>query len=123
MIKHAALGVLLQHGVRLPPASVQLRAIFRLVQTILCPIRTQWWTATVLARGGRGCHSDVTTRSLGLGLIDIGAHCPNMARIAGLGWPAFRPHPARSSGSHIYSKMPVGMPFSWVYSYAALELF
>jgi hypothetical protein len=42
-----------------------------------------------------------------LGLFEIGAHCPNMARIA-------RSRLARSSGSHTNSDTLVGMPFSSV---------
>jgi hypothetical protein len=40
-----------------------------------------------------------------LGLFEIGAYCPNMARIA-------RSRLARSPGSHTNSYMLVGMPFS-----------
>ena len=50
---------------------------------------------------------------LSLGLIEIGAHCPNMARIRGPLGP-ISTHLARSSGSHTNSDTPVGMPFSSV---------
>jgi hypothetical protein len=50
---------------------------------------------------------------LGLGLIEIGAHCPNMARIARSRSARISTHLARSSGSHT-NDTPVGMPFSSV---------
>jgi hypothetical protein len=59
--------------------------------------------------------SRVATASLGplgLGLIEIGAHCPNMARIARSRLARISTHLARSSGSHPNSDTPVGMPFS-----------
>ena len=52
--------------------------------------------------------------SSGLGLIEIGAHCPNMARIARSRLARISTHLARSSGSHTNSDTPVGMPFSSV---------
>jgi len=61
---------------------------------------------------------------LGLGLIEIGAHCPNMAQIARSRLALISTHLARSSGSHTNSDTPVGMPFSsGVVLAAALELF
>jgi hypothetical protein len=51
---------------------------------------------------------------LGLGLIEIGAHCPNMARIARSRLARISTHLARPSGSHTNSDTPVGMPFSSV---------
>ena len=53
-------------------------------------------------------------RPLGLGLIEIGAHCPNMARIARSGLARISTHLARSSASHTKSDTSVGMPFSSV---------
>jgi hypothetical protein len=59
---------------------------------------------------------------LGLGLIEIGVHCPNMARIARSRLARISTHLARSSGSHTNSDTPVGMQFG-VVLVAALELF
>ncbi len=56
----------------------------------------------------------VELHPLGLGLIEIGAHCQNMARIARSRLARISTHLARSSGSHTNSDMPVGMPFSSV---------
>ena len=61
--------------------------------------------------------------SLGLGLFEIGAHCPNMARIARSRLARISTHLARSSGSHTNSDTLVGMPFRSVLLAAALELF
>ena len=52
---------------------------------------------------------------LGMGLIEIGAHCPNMARIARSRLARISTHLARSSGSHTNSDTLVGMPFSSVW--------
>jgi hypothetical protein len=48
------------------------------------------------------------------GLIEIVAHCPNMARIARSRLARISTRLARSSGSHTNSDTPVGMPFSSV---------
>jgi hypothetical protein len=50
----------------------------------------------------------------GLGLIEIGAHCPTMARIERSRLARISTHLARSSGSHTNGDTPVGMPFSSV---------
>jgi hypothetical protein len=57
---------------------------------------------------------DPRQRALGLGLFEIGAHCPNMARIARSRLARIATHLARCSGSHTNSDMLVGMPFSSV---------
>jgi hypothetical protein len=49
-----------------------------------------------------------------LGLFEIGAHCPNMARIARSRLARISTHLARSSGGHRNSDTLVGMPFSSV---------
>jgi hypothetical protein len=58
--------------------------------------------------GGGGCHP------LGLGLIEIGAYCPTMARIERSRLARISTHLARSSGGHTNSDTPGGMPFSSV---------
>jgi hypothetical protein len=58
----------------------------------------------LFAGGGGGCHP------LGLGLIEIGAHCPTMAGVERSRLARISTHLARSSGSHTNS----GMPFSSV---------
>ena len=52
--------------------------------------------------------------ALGLGLFEIGAHRPNMARIARSRLARISTHLARSSGSHTNSDTLVGMPFNSV---------
>ena len=52
--------------------------------------------------------------AFGLGLFEIGAHCPNMARIARSRLARISTHLARSSGSHTNRDTLVGMPFSSV---------
>jgi hypothetical protein len=56
----------------------------------------------------------VRQSALGLGLFGIGAHCPNMARIARSRLARISTDLARSSGSHTNSDTLVGMPFSSV---------
>ena len=52
--------------------------------------------------------------ALGLGLSEIGAHCPSMARIARSRLARISTHFARSSDRRTNSDTLVGMPFSSV---------
>jgi hypothetical protein len=91
--------------------SCSSETISRLAQQILCQYVPNG-IPLLFAGGGGGCHP------LGLGLIEIGAHCPNMARIERSRLARISTHLARSSGSHTNSDTnsdtPVGMPFSSV---------
>jgi len=91
--------------------SCSLRAIPRQVQQI-CAQYVANGRLLLFAGGGRGSHSDVTTRPPRPGPFEIGAHCPDMARSARSRLPRVSTHLARYWGSHTNSKMLVGMPFN-----------